>query len=398
MIGFDFKISKEKVETLLANTLRDAIPDSIEISSLDIHLKLAGNPHLNITGKQILFGAPFTITFKKNAGLFTVSGAGKIEVNILSNFDINQDFLFTTDTHITGYKWLEKAVVDFGNMDITVEKLVNLSLEHYKDVIESSIDSALKSSINIQKKVAEVVTNFKLILSSFNFFGLSFFVEPSEIIVEPITTKDDHFYITGAIGAELGCAEVNPFDASSIKLKWAEKLLHDNVAHFHVNITEKIISDLLCTYVNKQQYGGENLVSHTCLVDFKKEGVDIKMSISKPIAGDLIIKGKPNYSAVSSKLSVDNLDINIKPESFIYKLTAPLMSKYMESELTSKLPLDVDDLISSQTKKYKSTKFQREDLLLIVSFDKIDLSDLHTTETSLNGVFKINEIVLHGII
>lgn len=398
MIGFDFKISKEKVETLLAKTLVDAIPDSIEISSLDINLNLAGNPQLNITGKQILFAAPFTITFKKNAGLFTVSGSGKIEVNILSNFDISQDFVFTTDTHITGYKWLEKAVVDFGNMDITIEKLVNLSLEHYKDVIESSIDSALRSSVNIQKKVTEVVANFKLILSSFNFFGLSFFVEPSEIIVEPICTKHDHFYITGAIGAEIGCADINPFEISPLKLKWAEKLLHDNVAHFHVNITEKIISDLLCSYVNKQQYGGESLVSNNCLVDFKKDGVDIKMNISKPVAGDLLIKGRPNYNASLSKLQVDQLDIDIKPESFIYKLTAPLMSKYLESELKGKLPLDIDELISLQTKKYKSTKFQREDLSLVVSFDKIDLTELNTTETSLNGIFKINEIILFGVI
>ncbi len=392
MIGFDLKVDKENIENQLMNLLKEAMPTSkLEVSGFEVSISVIDKPKLTIKNKIITTNLPIAVSFIKNAALFTVQGHGKLNVELKTIFDVNPSFHLTTKSSIQDHTWIEKPVIDFGSLDVTVEKLIDLVLAHYNEMIASSIDKSIKDTLDLNSLVQKAITQMHYKLKSFNFKGLNLYIEPSELLLEPLDTQDKFFRARGSLRSEVAFATDNPLEDKGILLRWVESLLSDNTTYILFDITEKIISDLLCEFVNKQQYGGQNLVCDACTVDFKPSSIAIKLKLIKPIEGIVTLKGSPRYSDTDSKLYIDDLDISLKASNFIYKLTAPLVNKFLASSIKENLPIDVDGLIKSQLLSYYKGNTVIDGMQISHAISSVNLAELKFNEDSVSALMKINE-------
>ncbi|MBK8700084.1 MAG: DUF4403 family protein [Saprospiraceae bacterium] len=246
MVGFEFRISTRALEDLVHKALIEGIPaHSMEVNSFDIQLKVLGSPTVHAEDKCISISLPLGIHFARQAGLFTVQGHGKINVHIESNYDVNASFALSTRSAIATHHWIEKPVIDFGSLDITVEKLVDLILKHYHDMIAYGIDKALKTNFDLRNVVYELVEHVKKEIGQFSFHGLKLFIEPSELLIEPVRNEDGKMVFKGALRADIACAKENPLPANELYLRWVETMLNDNITYVHVDVKEETISDIL---------------------------------------------------------------------------------------------------------------------------------------------------------
>ena len=399
MIGFECRIANRALETLVYEALSDAIPEQeMDVNGFAITLKLLGSPLINAENKSISIALPLGINFSRQAGLFTVQGHGKIHVKIKSDFDVSPEFNLNTKSAIEDHIWLEKPVIDFGSLDITVEKLVDLILKHYHDILAHSIDKALKTKLSLPEIVNHVLAALKKDLSGFNYHGLKVFMQPSEILLEPITNEEGKMVLKGGINTALVCASKDPFAPVSPKLRWVQTLLNDNLSIMHLDVTEEVISDIMCEFINQQEYGGDALVASSCKVDFSPQKMNLQLNLSRPVKAMLYVNGQPRYNEAESKLYLDKLDIKMKASNLIYKITAPLVNRFLEASFKEKLPVPINGLIKEQTQKDLPLSFLAGGMKIQVNVQNISVEEMQFDDVGVKAIIRIEDFIVTGVL
>ena len=100
------------------------------------------------------------------------------------------------------------------------------------------------------------------------------------------------------------------------------------------------------------------------------------------------------YNEATESLTVTNLDITIKPESFIYKLTAPLLSKFLASEVKNNLPIDVSKILNTYTTPFKNKKVNINDVEITTNFRNLQLKQLTFDDKGVKGILQLNDLML----
>lgn len=399
MIGFECRIANRALETLVYEALSDAIPDQeMDVNGFAITLKLLGSPLINAENKSISIALPLGINFSRQAGLFTVQGHGKIHVKIKSDFDVSPEFNLNTKSAIEDHIWLEKPVIDFGSLDITVEKLVDLILKHYHDILAHSIDKGLKTKLSLPDIVNHVLAALKKDLSGFNYHGLKVFMQPSEILLEPITNEEGKMVLKGGINTALVCASKDPFPPVSPKLRWVQTLLNDNLSIMHLDVTEEVISDIMCEFINQQEYGGEALVASSCKVDFSPQMMNLQLNLSRPVKAMVYVNGQPRYNEAESKLFLDKLDIKMKASNLIYKITAPLVNRFLEASFKEKLPIPINALIKEQTCNDLPLSFLAGGMKIQVNVQNISVEEMQFDDIGVKAIIRIEDFIVTGVL
>lgn len=397
MIGFEFKIANRALQHLLHEAIMKAIPEQdMDIHGFIIRLKILGSPLVKAEKKSIQIALPLGVHFKRHAGLFTVEGHGKIHVRLDAAFDVTPDFMLSTKSSITDHIWIEKPVIDVGSMDITVEKLVDLILNHYQDIISHSIDMALKTKFDLAAVVNQLLVSLKRDLSSFNYHGLKIFMDPRELLIEPIANEGDVMLFKGGISTSLVCSVQDPFEFTMPKLRWVDVLMNDNITFMKVDIAEEVVSAILCDFINQQEYGGERLQADACTVDFAPGHMDVKLALSQPLKANVNLTAMPRYNEAEAQLYMDKLDINMKASNIIYRITAPLVNKFLEASFSEKLPIPVDQLIKEKAAKELPIQFLAGGIEINVNAGKISLVEMSFDDLGLKALARIEEFVVQG--
>jgi hypothetical protein len=393
MIGFNIKINKKRIEKEMFTAIKDNSKHlKLNINSIDIVLEVIDLPGINLENKTIYTKIPVQFNLSKDAALFSMNGKGKLYVELKTDFDISANLSLTTKTEVVGHSWIEEPILDFGALDFTVEKLVNMIINHYRDSISSAIDKTVKDHINLKQNLNQANQLLKAKLATVDFKSIQLFVEFSEILVQPIETKGEFIHMIGAIRADLACGVNNTLEPTDIQLRWVESLLSDNISYVNLNITEEIISSILCEYVNSQDYGGEMLVSSGCKVDFQPNRLSVVMNLDQPIKATINIDGIPKYNEHESKLYVENLSVNINAAGFLYKLSAPLLNKFLTSKIKENLPVDIENEIAKNVGKYYKGNTVNNGIIIDYNLSKISIDKMNFHDEGIEAIIKVSDV------
>jgi hypothetical protein len=393
MIGYTVEINKTKIEEALFKTIKDQGSGSdLEIHSFKLQFEMLDKPEISINGKLLQTSIPIKFNLKKFDFLFSIEGHGQMMLNINTVYDIDENFHLTTRTSINGYNWIEEPTIDFGSMNIQVEQLVDMIIRHYDDSISSAIDKSIKDSLDLPKMVNNAIKDGKQKLATFDLRTIKVFAQPSEILIEPITTDNTNILIKGAIRAEFACGTKNTLVDNGTTLRWVESLLSDNITYIDINVEEDIISNVLCDFINEQEYGGETLIASGCKVDFKPNGLFLNVDLQSPVKASVYIEGVPRYNESDANLYIDNLNVQVNSTNFLYKLSAPLLNKYLLNSIKNRFPLDMDLLIKQHLDKYLNKKFELPNLKVSQQIRKIAVNEIRYNDTGINARIKVSDI------
>jgi hypothetical protein len=395
MIGFQVKISKKTIEEALYVVIKNQdIGSKVEINSFEIYFDITGRPEISIENKCIESSFPVKFQINKNDFLFSIQGHGELNLHLSTTFEINSEFQLSTKTQISKYTWIEEPKIDFGTLNFKVEQLVSMIINHYDDSISSAIDKSIKDFVDLRKVVKLGISELDKKLHQYDFKGLRPYVDPTEILLEPLSTNGGEILAKGAVRVDITVGSKNQPSNHSLSLRWVESLLSDNITYVDIKIEEEIISKMLADFINQQEYGGETLLVNNCIVDSKKDGLEIKMDLDSPIKGKIFIKGIPFYNESLGILDINNLNVSVDPSGFLYKLSAPLLNKFLVSNIKEKLPLKVEDIINDNISKYAKGKNIINKLEIAHRIGKVKVSEILCDDEIISMKLKVIDIEL----
>lgn len=400
MIYFHIKASLATISDFVEIELDKIFSqNSFDSNGIQATLQRTGSTDIEIDEYNINLSIPLQVLLKKNAGLFSVEGHGSISLKINIQYNINADMKLVIKSDITGHEWIENPVLDFGAIDLPVSKLVDMMLKHYESLITGQIDNAANKNLNLAALVEDNIFEANKTMDANRFHGIGACIMPSEILLCRPHSSDGFLYVDGAVNAEISISDQNmPMAFPKLSFRWANGLAPDNITLATIEVSNDTMAHLILIYLNEQEYGGEKISAPSCAINYTSKGMEISIGLKKPLSGKATIFARPKYNEFEGKLYANDLDIKISADNFLYKLTGPLVSSYMESMIEGKLPVDLNSLLAAGWNELlqKITFTPTADVK--IKSDPIQLTELLINEDGIFGKIKASNLSVNTVL
>lgn len=172
-LSFFIQVSQKRLSELVSIAIDDAIGDEdIEVSGFRVKLRRVGVPSVVPTHRKVLLTLPFDVSMLRENGLFTVEGHGSMELRMCIDFDISRALKANYTSSIDEVVWIKKPILDIGVLNIPMERLIGLVINHYESIITGKIDAKLREYSNLNQFVDTYTDTLLERVNSYDLRGL----------------------------------------------------------------------------------------------------------------------------------------------------------------------------------------------------------------------------------
>lgn len=343
-ISFELSASNQFLSDLFEEALDDAVSsEPMEVNSVEIILKRIGEAELRPDHKSIHINLPLNIQLKRPAGLFTVEGSGSINLHLVVDFDIDSSMRLSAKSNLISHDWMEKPILEIGALNIPVETLVNMVLNHHESIITAKIDASLKKVSDLNSLLQRGLDKARENINAQDLKGNDFEMNLQKLsLVEPII-KDQRVLVRGFLNPIIGINTKSQLNQEKIVFEWIENsvLSEDSTMQIDIELPYDLLKDELRDALQGMEVGGKHFDVRS--VDISGgDKLEIRLEIDDPIKAQIFVQGIPIYNELEGLLIMRDIDVKVNPANFIYKLTAPLVNKFIEGKMSDFFPLEVN--------------------------------------------------------
>ncbi len=383
----DFKISKSKINAFIHEELKNLLSDKIHVSGYDIILKQVDNNSISISAKErsIFIDAPVGFTFIKSAGLFSIEGEGTIKINLEVICQVDEDFKLTTNSKLISHEWIESPKVSLGQLTLPVETLSDCVLKYVKEDTLAKLDKKIADEINVRdviiKYLNEYGVNYPIYKKPDLYFNFELLQIQSDIFRED--ENDIHIHMWLEILSKVSDVVIQLEQNQNPKFYWTEEKTETKLQKIDIELSYNGIAKMIISELNGKELGGKSFEIesiHMRMTSF----LELKVNLIQPIKGLITITCLPKLDIQQQQIDLENLDIDIVAQNFIYKLSSPIIERIIESKIQSILPIKPAETISKYIKKIPNIQVYHNLISLYPHVSKATIETLNFGQQSIN--------------
>ena len=399
-ILFDITTTSAFLSNLLEDALDKAVSaEPLEVNGVEVILTRVGKADIKPNGKKIDVFLPLKIKLIREAGLFTVEGNGAINLHLAVNVDISNTLKLKAKSELVAHEWIEKPVLEIGALNIPVETLVNLVLKHHESIITAKIDSSLKQFSDLNQLLQGGLEDARKKLSELDLKGNRINLDIDELILSEPTIIDGQVVISGIVRPDIAINDTAVVQSSIVPFRWMSETDHqlENNVLIPITFNYDFLEMELRNLLQGMEVGGKHFDVESIKISGGEE-LNIRMMIDEPIKAEVFIKGTPAYNGVEGQLILNDIDVKVNPSNFIYKLTAPLVNRFVEGKMEDVFPLNVNKQLSELVVKNIPSSIDLEKAKIGITQKGIKINELKFQEDKLSALAQINELAVTSVI
>lgn len=399
-VNFEISTTNDFLSELLEDALDKAVSsEPMNVNSVEIILTRVGSAEIRPEGKKVDIFLPLKINLKRAAGLFTVEGNGSINLHLAVDFDISENLKLKTKTELVSHEWLEKPILEIGALNIPVETLVNLVLNHHESIITAKIDSSLKDYSDLNSLLQKGLVDARNKIGALDLKGNRIDVHIDEVALVPPSILDGRITIKGQIDPQISINSMSIRSESEVPFKWIEEsaITDDTDIRIPINLSYDFMGKEVKRILQGVEVGGK----HFDVVSIRISGgeeLNIEMEINEPIKAQVFIVGRPIYNEIEGELYMKDLDVKVNPSNFIYKLTAPLVNRFIESKMEEFFPMALNAKISGLVKENLPPEIKLQNANIMVAQDEVSILELDFQNAAVEGIAMIKGLGVKSVI
>lgn len=400
LINFQIRISQSKLSSLVTKAIDEAIgEDSLEVESFQVTLKRIDKVNLYPDQKNIRLELPYDVHLFKQTGLFSVDGKGAIKLILDVEYDISSDLVLSTKTTLYDYSWIAKPEVDLGIVNVPLEKVLDMVINKYNPVITEKIDEKLKEFSNIRTPLTSLDAKIAQQISNADFKGIHPSIELCKVNMIPIESDGGVLKLQGSAEPSIVFNDVKTYsNIKDVKFEWIETLEEDYKVQFSAIVSYDFIVENILKNISNVEIAGKPLKLDNLNINQRGGRLSIKADILQPITAKVSIEGNPSFEAEVSIIHLDDIEVNVKPSSFIYKMTTPIVNSFIKNKLTSMFPMSTDTLIKERILPMIPREIPYPMGVFNVSFENINIENILFEETGLDVIAGVSQLMLNTYI
>lgn len=399
-IIFDITTTSEFLSNLLEDALDKAVSsEPMEVNGVEVRLTRVGEAEIRPSGKKVDIFLPLKIRLKREAGLFTVEGNGAINLHLAVNIDISSTLKLKSKCELVTHEWVEKPVLEIGALNIPIETLVNLVLKHHESIITAKIDSSLQKFSDLNKLLQGGLADARRKLGELDLKGNRINLDVDELILSEPKINDGKVNISGIVKPDISINDNAVIQSSLVPFRWmtdADKTI-ENKVFVPITFDYDFLENELRTVLQGMEVGGKHFEVRSINI-YGGDELNIRMVIDDPIKAEVFIKGKPVYNEIEGKLILNDIDVKVNPSNFIYKLTAPMVNRFVENKMVDFFPLSVNEKLSELVFANIPKSISLEKSKIGIAQDGIQINEMRFLERKLSALAQINGLTVVSVI
>lgn len=397
-VALDLEISQIKLSQLVTNAIDEALQDNnIEVSGFKVKLTRLGNSVILPKDKAILMSLPFKLDLIKENGLFTIEGHGSLELDFMVLLDVNKHLKAHFKSEILNVRWIESPTLDLGMLNIPLERLIKLVLNHYESIITAKIDHQLNTFGDLNQHITTGLQKVDDLWSSIDNKGLAQNLDIVGIALQPFIEKEGQIHIKGILDLNIEVApQGTSFDSHQRQFVWADSIYEEKQQSVKAAVPYAVLEDVIADQLKNIDVAGKNISVERIKINKVGDLLDVQAEITSPISGYIHLSAVPEVHGTDHVyINLQNPQISIKPANLIYRLTAPIIENVVKTKMEKMFPMSLDDVM----RKLRETIIEKTpDTIpggsLEVGMDKITLNTLDFQHTALVADLSIHQPII----
>jgi len=378
------KLIEQKLSSLIAEKLQNT---KLEISGVQIQLKSAGKVQLRGERNQLRYQIPLDIHVVRPSGLFTVEGQGKVHMIFESNYKFDRHLNLHTHSKLVNHEWVEKPELQMGSLAIPVGTLINMIISHSESIIIGKIDQALEENVSIknllQGQFYNVIQENEMIREN----GLAANINLELLNFNTISIEEDFTIIDGQLVGHYLIGNVLP-NLALPQVTFQPDEGHSSVLSLPIQLKYSKLAAAINQYLPDIEIGGKKLevvVDNISCDDRLK----LEASVLQPAKMKVWVMANPVIE--DGKLDLQNIEIDIKPASLLYKLFVPIIKSTIESKLSEFLPLEIMRFLDEFS---SFASYKKEGIDYSILWDEVSIQDLKLENDQMTLIISVKELKL----
>lgn len=348
MIKIIANLPKAYLSRLLSMSLDQALStEALEIKGFDINLARHDVAMVTARAKSIFIDVPLKVHISKDAGLFSIDAQGIIMISVTSAIDISTNLTINTQSEIAGWKWIEEPKVKIGVLNLPISAIANVILHKVDDDISQKLDEAIAQHIDLQRlinqKLAALVDSRKVSDEP----PLYLMTQIEEIQCAGMREYNDKIELPLYIELQNQLSDQYQVatDWDLPRFAWILDEPLEHIQTLDLVYRYESLAEAIRQKMDGIEVGGKQIkiskvtISHDDLIH-------IRIQITDPIESVMTIAGQP--SIINGELHLGDLEVEMNTPNILYKMTSPIIEKFIRSYIEDQLPIPINSLLRTK--------------------------------------------------
>ena len=388
MIKVTGRFARKDIINLLESKIDEICSGEVhEVNKMRVQIRRTANIHLSMKHKDIYVVLPLEFKLLKGEGIFVTEIKGEVEMTVMIHFEIDHHMHIDFNTKLLERRWLNGPTLEIGSLDLPVEKVANLVIDYHQDEILDNVNNTLQTNINRLKYSFLEARKLQELINPYLPSGLYADINRLEVIAEtPILDNNSlNIYLLIKPNLHISSTYFEPQHHNpEFLFHWVEKIQSQTLGYIRGEISYEYILGLLTNLINGMQMAEKKvLIQH---LRHKKVQNKILLSgiIMSPIEGKLAFSFIPVYNESKGELMLHSFESKVDPDSFLYKLGAPVLNKIIKERIQDIFPWGINRVLDNQIKKVNGrTKnldnYKFKSQIDVLSIDELIFNDINVS-------------------
>lgn len=395
MLLFDAKIHSGLLSQYVGQAIDEAFAgDGFESHGVTMKLLRRGPVEIRTNGDSIDVKLASDIEVSKEMGLFSSEITGTIDIDILLDYDVSEHFHLSIHSDITGHSWVEKPRLEMGVLNVSVEKLTELALNHYESLITGRIDQALRERIRLRDAVNQRIASLRSALDEYDRFGLGLYIQPRRLMMERPAMDGDFLRVRGGLVLDAEIGEADPFGQEEPTFQWLTTAVEGSLSYIDMKLSESVAVQFVLDQLADQEIGGKPVEVIDASVRMSPDTLAIQTKISSPIKADVHVSGIPAYAESDQMIDLNDPEVRVDAESILYRISAPLVNKFVESKINDFFPVGLAPFLERIKTVLNKEAIHSDEFEVGVSVAGIRMSSLSFESGRIQGRVQLTNAVV----
>ena len=395
---FSFKISKSSMSDSLDIMLDSLLvgTTNFEEYGLSVAMNRIDSSQIRMEARSLQIKVPLNVIIYKNTMFGTLTAAGKLNLNFVSDLDIDRNWNLLTFTSLDDHEWIEEPKFRAGLFSIPITRLTNSILERTKNFMTRGIDESLKDNFSMREYVDEITD---LLLTPYQLdstFGGWIYMMADSTFLSPATDEPDYSCSRFYAPMYMKIQSTYPYDINNDNIAppifaWNNNIPDSTTFRVRVDLTYEYLTSLAKrNFLNHTFKNGDREIKVEDLVIYGDDNLlKVACKTSGSFNGNIILGGTPVYE--NKILQAKNLDLDIKTKNIFHKTGSFLAKGYIRNQLDKMLYFDISEYLQ-QAKDEIELKLSElkasKNITVEVGWGEIDINSIKIKENKLDGLME----------
>jgi len=374
-INVHYDINKKSLQDTFNSIIDLYLAGDMELTSMgmDIVVEKEQEAEIELSGRKVLSRLPIKISVSKNTILNKINAEGVLELNFVTDVDIDSSWNLITKTNLEHYEWTKEPSLSLGVFSIPVGKLANGIIEKSKSEFEAQIDKSVNDQLSIREKVLDLLKYIENPIELDTVLNSWVTLKPEYVHMSEIVNYEDWFNGNITVQGKTKITEERPKDIiPGIKLPeftWQKDLDDTSHINFVLDISYASVNKYLNANYRGQTFeqDGKSITLNNIELYRKGSKLVTKANVSGSVNGDLFITGKPIFDNEKQAFYADDVDIDLRTKNVLHKAGAWLLKGKIKNQLKELMYFSIDENMKSIQRQLDSQigKYNIEDQLTL---------------------------------